>query len=126
MRSSGSLSSLLASLPSLLFSLFSLLFPHFLLLESVVDGDRKGGVGLHGQVVQRAGHAFHEEALGGLFAAVTVGGGDQLFRLRRSDGGVEVGKDRSERAAQPDVEEVGQVGVADVVVVGWVSGNHFS
>jgi hypothetical protein len=99
----------------------SLLFPHFLLLEGVVDGDREGRMGLNRQVVQRACHALQKESLGGLFAAVAVGCGDQLLRFGRGQGGVEVGEDRSERATQPDVEEVRQVGVADVVVVRRIS-----
>jgi len=76
--------------------------------------------------VQGPFHALHKEALGGLFAAVAVGGGNQLLSLGSGQRGVEVGKDRSERAEQPDVEEVGQIGIADVVVVGWVGGDNLS
>ena len=51
------------------------------------------------------------------------GEGDQLLGLRHGERGEEVGENRLQRAAQPDVEEVRQVRVANVVVVGWVGGD---
>ena len=44
--------------------------------------------------------------------------------FRNGERGEEVGKDWTERAAQPDVEEVREVSVADVVVVRRVCGNE--
>ena len=93
------------------------------LLEGVVDGDRKGRVRLLGEAVHRLRHAVEEEGLGLLLAAVAVGRGDQFLGLGYGERGEEVGEDGLQRAAQPDVEEVRQVGVADVVVVGWVGGD---
>ena len=93
------------------------------LLEGVVDGDRKGRVRLLGEAVHRLRHAVEEERLGLLLAAVAVGRGDQLLGLGHGERGEEVGEDGLQRAAQPDVEEVRQIGVADVVVVGWIGGD---
>ena len=50
---------------------------------------------------------------------------DQLLGLGHGKRGEEVGKDRPHRAAQPDVEEVRQVRVSDIVVVGRVGGVAF-
>ena len=94
------------------------------LLEGVVDGDREGWVRLLGEAVHRLRHAVEEECLGLLLAAVAIGRGDQFLGLRHGERGEEVGEDRLQRAAQPDVEEVRQVGVADVVVVGRVGGDN--
>jgi len=47
-------------------------------------------------------------------------GRDELFGLRGEDGLEEVWVDAPEGAAEPDVKEVREVGVADVVVVGRV------
>ena len=91
------------------------------LLEGVVDGDREGRVRLLGEAVHRLRHAVEEERLGLLLAAVAVWRRDQLLGLGHGERGEEVGKDRPQRAAQPDVEEVRQIGVADVVVVGRIS-----
>ena len=93
------------------------------LLEGVVDGDREGRVRLLGEAVHRLRHAVEKERLRLLLAAVAIGRGDQLLGLGHGERGEEVGEDRLQRAAQPDVEEVRQVGVADVVVVGRVGGN---
>jgi len=34
-------------------------------------------------------------------------------------------EDRFQGAAQPDVEEVGEVGITNVVIVWWVGGDYF-
>jgi hypothetical protein len=96
------------------------------LLEGVVDGDREGRVRLLGQAVHRLRHAVEEERLGLLLAAVAVGRGDQFLGLGHGQRGEEVGEDGPQRAAQPDVEEVREVGVADVVVVGRVGGDELA
>ena len=93
------------------------------LLEGVVDGDREGRVRLLGEAVHRLRHAVEEERLGLLLAAVAVGRGDQFLGLGHGERGEEVGEDGLQRAAQPDVEEVREVGVADVVVVGRIGGD---
>jgi hypothetical protein len=98
----------------------------FGLLEGVVDRDRKGRVRLFGEAVHRLRHAVQEELLGLFLAAVAVGRGDQFLGLGHGQRGEEVGKDGLERAAQPDVEEVREVGVADVVVVGRVGGDDLA
>ena len=95
------------------------------LLEGIIDSDREGRVRLLGEAVHRLGHAVEEERLGLLLAAMAVGSGDQLLGLGHSERGEEVGEDGPQRAAQPDIEEVRQVGVGDVVVVGRVGGDKF-
>lgn len=72
--------------------------------------------------VHRPCHALQEERFRLLFAAVTPGGSDQFFRLGYSQRGEEVGEDRLQRATKPNVEEVRQVSIADVVVVGRIGG----
>ena len=93
------------------------------LLEGVVDGDREGRMRLLGESVHRLRHAVEEERLRLLLAAVAIGDGDQFLGLGHGERGEEVREDRLQRAAQPDVEEVRQVGIADIVVVRWVGGN---
>ena len=93
------------------------------LLEGVVDGDRESRVRLLGEAVHRLRHAVEEERLGLLLAAVAIRRGDQFLGLGHGERGEEVGEDGPQRATQPDVEEVRQVGVADVVVVGRVGGD---
>jgi len=96
------------------------------LLEGVVDGDRKGRVRLRGQVVHGGRHAVQKKHLGGLLAAVAVGRGNQFFGLGHGQRGVEIREDRPQAAAQPDIEKVGQVGVANIVVIRRVTGNYFA
>ena len=74
-----------------------------------------------GEAVHRLRHAVEKESLRLLLAAVAIGRGHQFLGLGHSKRGEEVRKDRLQRATQPDVEEVRQVGIADVVVVGWIS-----
>ena len=95
--------------------------PGLRLLEGVVDGDREAGVRLFGKTLHRLFHAVEEEGVRLFLAPVPVWSGYQFFGLRDGERGEEIGKDWTERAAQPDVEEVREVGVADVVVVGRVS-----
>lgn len=93
-----------------------------------VDDDH-GGVGLEDALglAGAPGHLLLVEdgggLLGGLALAVAVGGDDGLCFFRGEVGGVERGEDVLEGALVPDVEEVGQVCVRDVVVVGRV-GDH--
>ena len=75
---------------------------------------------LLGQAVHRLRHAIEEERLGLLLAAMAIGRSHQLLGLGHSQRGEEVREDGLQRAAQPDVEEVRKVGVANVVVVGRV------
>ena len=94
----------------------------FGLLEGVVNGDRKSVVSLFGKTLHGLRHTVEEERLRLLLAAMAVGRRHQFFGLGHGERRKEVGKDRLQRAAQPDIEEVRQVGVADVVVVRRVSG----
>ena len=55
-----------------------------------------------------------------LVATESVRGGHQFLCLGCQEGAEEGRVDPRERVAEPDVEEVGEVGVADVVVVGRV------
>lgn len=62
--------------------------------------------------------ALLEEALSGLtVAAEPVRGSDELFSFRREECGEDLGMDSVKRTAEPNVEEVGQVRIANVVVV---------
>ena len=93
------------------------------LLEGVVDGDWESRVRLLGEAVHRLRHAVEEERLRLLLAAVAVGRSDQLLGLGHGERGEEVGEDGLQRAAQPDVEEIRQVSVANVVVVWRIGGD---
>ena len=95
----------------------------FRLLECIIDRDWEGRMGLLRQPVHGAGHAIHEEGFGSFLAAVTVGCGHQFFSLGYSQCGEQTREYWPQRAAQPDVEEVGEVSVADIVVVGRISRN---
>ena len=81
------------------------------------------GMRLLGEVVHRLRHAVQEERFGLLLAAVPIGSGDQFFGFGHSNRREKVGKDRTQESTQPDVEEIGQIGVADVVVVGRIGGD---
>ena len=96
------------------------------LLEGVVDRDRESRVRLLGEAVHRLRHAVEEERLGLLLAAVAVRRGDQFLGLGHGERGEQIREDLPKRAAQPNVEEVRQIRVADVVVVRWVGGNRLS
>ena len=87
------------------------------LFEGVVDGYGEGRMRRGGNSSESATHAFYKESFCVLLSAVTVRSGDQLLVLGHDERGEKVGKDRSKRPPQPDVEEVGQVGIADIVVV---------
>ena len=80
---------------------------------------------LLGEPVYRPGHAAEKESLCFLLATVPPGRGNQLLRLGHGDRREEIRKRGLQRSAQPDVEEVRQVGIADVVVIRWVGGDDF-
>jgi hypothetical protein len=82
-------------------------------------------VRLLGEPVHRLGHAIEEEGLSLFLAAVAVGRCHQFFGLGHRQRGEKLGETELQRAAQPDVEEIRQIGVADVVVVGRVGGDQF-
>ena len=87
------------------------------LLERVVDGDRVVGQRGLARAREHAPEALLEELLRAVLAVVAVRVGDELLGLRDEHRAQQVGVDAAQRAAQPDVEEVREVGVADVVVV---------
>ena len=100
--------------------------PFFLrLLEGVVDGDREAGMRLFGKTLHRLPHPGQKKGLRLFLVPMPVRSGNQFLGLGDSQRGKEVGKDWTERAAQPDVEEVREVRVSNVVVVGRVGRNHF-
>ena len=78
---------------------------------------------LLGEAMHRLSHTVKEERLRLLLAAVAVGASDQLLRLWHGQRGEKVGEGRLQRAAQPDIEEIRQISVTDVVVIWRVSGN---
>ena len=94
----------------------------FRLLEGVVDGDGEGRVRLLSETLHGQGHPLEKECLGFFLASVAIGRSHQLLGFRHGERGEKVGKNRSQGTAQPDIEEVGQIGVADVVVIGRVGG----
>ena len=77
-------------------------------------------------VGKRLAHACHEESLGGILSAVTVRGSHQLLVLRHQHTAEELRPDVPQRPAQPDIEEIREIGIADVVVVGRIGGNYGS
>ena len=80
---------------------------------------------LLGEAEDRLRHPVQKEALGRISTAMPVGGRDQLVRLGNRQRGKEVRIDRPYRTAQPDIEEVGEISITDVVVVGRVGRNDF-
>ena len=67
---------------------------------------------------------LEKERFGLCLASMTIGGGDQLFGLRNSKRGKKIGEDRLQRAAEPDIEEIRQISVADIVVIRRISGDN--
>ena len=59
-----------------------------------------------------------KKPLGGILAAMAVGCGHEFLVLGGKHPSEQIGPYIAQRAAMPDVEEVGEIGVADVVVVG--------
>ncbi len=96
------------------------------LFEGIVDGDRKGRMRLLGEAVHRLRHSVEKEGLcllpccrGDMGARPTP---QPLARQAwRRDW-----ENWLQRTAQPNVEEIRQVRVADVVVVRWVCRNNLS
>src|ERR1700730_10670159 len=72
---------------------------------------------LFGEALHGLRHAAEEEGLGLLLAAVTIRVSNQFLGLWDGDRSKEIWKDWLQRSAQPDVEEVRKIGVANVVVV---------
>ena len=95
-----------------------------LLLVGVVHGHRHVRVGAVAYPVEDGVEAVYEKLGGILLPVVAVGVRHELLGLRREHGGDHRGVDALEAAPQPHVEEVGEVGVADIVVVGRVGGHH--
>ena len=95
------------------------------LLEGVVNSDREGRVRLRGQVVHGGRHAVQKKHLCLFLAAVAVGRSHQLLGLGHSQRGVELGENGTQAAAHPDIKEVGQISVANVVVIRRVGGDDF-
>ena len=80
---------------------------------------------LLGEAMHRLRHAVEEERLGLLSCRRGDRRGDQFLGLGHSERGEEIGEDGLQRAAQPDVEEIRQVGVTDVVVIWRIGGDDF-
>ena len=95
-----------------------------LLLVRVVHGHRHVRVGAVAYPVEDGVEAVHEELGGVLLPVVAVGVRHELLGLRREHGGDHRGMDVQQAAPQPHVEEVGEVGVTDIVVIGRIRGHH--
>ena len=63
-------------------------------------------MGLLGEAVHCLRHAGEKECLCLLLAAVPIRGGNQFLGLGHGERCKEVGEDRPQRAAQPNIEEV--------------------
>ena len=100
------------------------IFAVVLLLVGVVHGHRHVRVGAPAYPVEDRVEAVDEELGGVLLSIVAVGVRHELLGLGREHGGDHRGVDSLQAAPQPHVEEVGEVGVADIVVVGRVGGHH--
>jgi hypothetical protein len=96
------------------------------LFESVVNRNGKSWVRLLGEPAHRARHAFEEERLRLVLAAVSVWRSDQLLALGHCDCCEKFEEDLSQRAPQPYVKEIGKVGVTDIVVVRRIGRDTFS
>ena len=95
------------------------------LLEGVEDGDRDVWGGDLAHPGESCAEPVFEMGFSlGLVATEPVRGRHELGGLRSHKRPEEIRVDRAERAAQPDVEEVGEVRVADVVVVGRIRRDH--
>src|SRR4051812_16328068 len=74
------------------------------------------------EALHRLRHAAEEKLLSLLLATMTVGCSDKFINLRDRYRGEQLWEYRAERPPQPHIEEVRQVGVADVVIVRRIGG----
>ena len=72
------------------------------------------------EAAERLGHAVEKKGLRRDLTPVALRGGHQLFCLRHGQRHEQVREQRFQGATKPDVEEVRQISVADVVIVRWV------
>jgi hypothetical protein len=102
----------------------SLLAAALRLLKGVVDGDRKRRVGLLCDAAHGLAHTVEEEDLRLLLAAMSVRRCNQFLGFGHGERSEKVGEDGLQRVAQPHVEEVREVGVTNIVIVGWIGGDN--
>ncbi|PDW04125.1 hypothetical protein CJ255_05385 [Candidatus Viridilinea mediisalina] len=93
------------------------------LLEGVVDGERISGVLHCSDALKDLAEPRFKEVLCCLAPAVAEGFGDQFGGLGHQHGAKEFRVDPAQCATEPDVEEVAEIGVGYVVVVGWIGGD---
>ena len=89
-------------------------------LEGVEDRCRESRIGVLGGLGEHLLHAGLEVLVGGLLGARSVLVGNEFISLWREERCTLVRPDAPEVPTKPDIEEVRQVGVGDVVVVGRV------
>ena len=77
------------------------------------------------QVVHGTSHAIEEKRFGLLLTPVAVRCSYQLFRLGHRQRCIQAGVYRLQAFAQPDIEEIRKVCIANVVIVRRISRNHF-
>jgi hypothetical protein len=95
------------------------------LLEGIVDGERKARVHLLAQGGERLPEPALEVLLGLLFfAAEPLGRRGEFLSLRDQQRAEQIRIQIPDGAAEPDVEKVRERGVADVVVVGRIGGDQ--
>jgi len=73
--------------------------------------------------MHRPRHAFKKEGLCRTLTAVAIRRSDQLFCFGHRNRCEEIGERGLQGATEPDVEEVREVGVSNVVVVGRIRGH---
>lgn len=96
------------------------------LLVGVVDGYRNIFPGVLVNLLTGVQHSVLKE-IPRLFSAAlkAVGGRHQFFRLGHQHGAEQLGVGVFQRLPHPDIEEIGQVCIADVVIIGRVGGDHY-
>ena len=55
---------------------------------------------------------------------MAIGSGDQLLLLGRGQHPEQIGIDRPQRPLHPDKEEIRQIGIADIVIIGRIGGDN--
>ena len=95
------------------------------LLVGVVDGYRNVLTGVLVNLLAGVQHSVLKEIPSFFGAALkAVGGRHQFFCLGHQHGAEQLGVGVFQRLPHPDIEEIGQVCIADVVIIGRVRGNH--
>src|SRR5262249_10886597 len=91
------------------------------LLKRIVNRDWKCWMYLLCQPMHGPRHTVHEEGFRRFPATVAVGRRYQFLGFGYRQCGKQIREYRSQRAAQPDIEEIGKISITNVVVIWRVS-----